>query len=188
MLRAPRNRHCKLFHIYVPPNKRCTPLFDECSVRLRFRRSEKETFTIHLNKMPHATRNCQRSPMQRSIVKYTPMQREIAKCSSYATPKSPPNSPHQRPYHRPHHRSPPANVMCDVSEGWNVGVGFARVLDVCLVVVRTQVLVVVAVAWLPYACFYASYRRLPRGGDGDQRGSHICALPCAFVDASEALL
>ena len=78
--------------------------------------------------------------------------------------------------------------MCDVSDGWNVGVGFARVLGVCLAVVRTQVLVAVAVAWLPYACFDASDRRLTRGGDGDQRGSHICALHCTFVDASEALL
>ena len=59
--------------------------------------------------------------------------------------------------------------------------GFARVLDVSLVVVRTQVLVVVAAVWLSYAC-------LTRGGDGDQRGSHICALQCTFVDASEALL
>ena len=78
--------------------------------------------------------------------------------------------------------------MCDESDGWNVGVGFARVLDARLVVVRTQVLVVVAAAWLPYACVYASHRCLTRFGDGDQRGSHICALPCAFVDASEALL
>ena len=65
---------------------------------------------------------------------------------------------------------------------------FARVLGACLVVVSTQVLVIVAVAWLPYACVYASDRRLTRGGDGDQRGSHICALQCTFVDASEALL
>jgi hypothetical protein len=135
--------------------------------------------------------------MRREIVKDPPCNARLSNtppCSAklptavHMQHQSPHQTPHQRPYHRPHHRSPPANVMCDVSEGWNVGVGFARVLDVCLVVVRTQVLVVVAVAWLPYACFYASYRRLTRGGDGDQRGSHICALPCAFVDASEALL